>query len=213
MLELNVIGKTPNEMTDTIKAKYDHDIYAIINKAKSVKNPYKGTIQDYQAAWLYVLAKQYNKPDYRILEIGTGKGYSTSFLALACPDAHITSISIRADEQQEAKQALDKLGILNVELITVSSSWEWLASLDNAPYYDMIFVDGDHNRVSKDLAFWDELRTGGLFLFHDYCPDYAANPQPIVFNELNKFKKSLDRTDFDVLIVDNEDIGMAGLYK
>lgn len=214
MIKETVENKTPDEHIEFIRTFYEPNIRNIIDKANTIKLPYKGTMRDYQAAWLYVLARQYNKPELNILEIGTGKGYSTSYIAMACPNAHITTISIRADEQLEASQNLSKLALNNVDYVTVETSWDYLEELKTIDVkLDMVFVDGDHNRVKRDLGYWDILRDNGLFLFHDYCPTFAANPQPIVYAELNAFKDRLPRKDFDIKLIDNDHIGMVGLYK
>lgn len=207
---MKIINKSPTEIIDIIR-KDNPEIDAVIALSESVKNPYKGSMQQYQAACLYALAKRYNNPDSRILEIGTGKGYSTSYLVQAAPLAQITSLSVRDDEQLEAKNSISRLGYDNVEFITVNSR-DYFTSLENIQPFDLIFVDGDHARVQKDLVWYGRLNKGGLMLFHDYCPFDAANPQPHVYRVLNEFSTEINQP-FDVEIVDNVKIGMVGFYK
>lgn len=209
---MHIINKSPNDIIDLIRQQ-DREIDAVLAMANSVKMQYKGTIQDYQAACLYSLAKPYNVKDARILEIGTGLGFSTSFLAQACPQAEIVTISARADESEHAKNiVVNNLGFKNVEFV-VGKSWEYYYNNQYDRKFDLVFVDGDHARVQKDLVWYDRLHKDGLILFHDYCPEFAKNPQPHVFATLNAWKDSLGKDEFDVLVTDDFNIGMCGMYK
>ena len=100
-------------------------------------------------------------------------------------------------------------GFRDVDFVTVNSRDYFVDDNDS---YDLIFVDGDHARVQKDLVYWNSLNKGGLILFHDYCPFDAANPQPHVYRVLNEFSTEINQS-FDVEIVDNVKIGMVGFYK
>lgn len=207
---MHLINKSPKEIVSIIR-KDNPEIDAVLALSNSVKQHYKGTIMDYQAACLYALVKPYNNSDTRILEIGTGLGFSTSFLSQACPQSEIITLSVRPDESEHAKNIIrNNLGFKNVEFV-IAKSWEYAET--NIELYNVIFVDGDHAKVQKDLVFWEQLNEGGLMLFHDYCPEYAANPQPHVFATLNAFRERLGRAEFDVKIIDNSNIGMVGLYK
>jgi len=212
---MKIINKTPNEIINIIKQDTP-ELDAVMSLAESVKVYYKGSVQQYQACVLYKLCKPYN--GCNILEIGTGLGYSMSYIAQACPNSNITSIGVRPDETEHAKNIIhNNLGFKNVDFV-IGKSWEYnnIISDPNSSQYlefDVVFVDGDHARVQKDFVFWDRLNKGGLFVFHDYCPEYAANPQPYVYATLNTLKDKLGRKDFDVEIVDSDNIGMVGLYK
>lgn len=210
---MKIINKTPTQIIDIVR-KDNPEIDAVIALSESVKQSYKGSMQQYQAACLYALAKRYNPKEFgytRILEIGTGKGYSTSYLVQACPDAHIISLSVRADEQLEAKNVIDRLGYkTGVQFVTANSRDYVDEAFEHK--FDLIFVDGDHAKVQKDLIYWDFMAKGGLMLFHDYCPFDAANPQPHVYRVLNEFSTEINQP-FDVEIVDNVKIGMVGFYK
>lgn len=207
-------NKSPNEIVDELRS-LNPELTEVINKCESVKVNYKGSVLTYQAMCLYALAKQYNSPDTRILEIGTGKGYSTSYIASACPNAQITTLSISYEESEHARNIVrNNLGFKNVTFRVVESSWQYyqdmtnLLDFSNQPMYDMIFVDGDHNKVAKDLVWWNNIVDGGLFVFHDYTPKETT-----VTRVLNEFKEQLGKKQFDVLIADTDNIGMAGFYK
>lgn len=209
---MQIINKTPNEIIDIIRQKH-REIDAVLALSNSVKQQYKGTVQDYQAACLYALAKPYNNKEARILEIGTGLGFSTSFLAQACPDAQIITLSVRPDESEHAKNIVQKnLGFKNVEFKAMES-WKYYNVRENTEYFDFVFVDGDHAKVQRDLVWYNDLHQDGLILFHDYCPEFAKNPQPHVYATLNAWKDNLQKDNFDVLITDNFHIGMCGIYK
>lgn len=212
MVNYRIIEETPLEIIDIVREQH-REIDAILAFLNSSKLQYKGTVREYQAACLYALAKPYNVKEARILEIGTGKGYSTSFLAQSCPNAEIITISARQDESDEAKRVIEKeLGFKNVEFV-VAKSWEYYIKNQTEPKFDFIFVDGDHAKVQRDLVWYEELHKDGLILFHDYCPENASNPQTHVYNVLNKWLVDLGKDDFDVKIVDNELVGMVGLYN
>lgn len=207
-------NKTPNEILDYLRER-NKELDDVISRCESVKIHYKGSVLLYQAACLYTLAKNYDSEETNILEIGTGKGYSTSYLASACPNSNITTLSISRDESEHAKNLVrNNLGFKNVDFQVVSSSWDYYKSLteftdlERQTMYDFIFVDGDHNRVANDLVWWNNIVDGGLFVFHDYTPKETT-----VTRVLNDFKAQLGKEQFDVLITDNNQIGMAGFYK
>lgn len=165
-------------------------------------------VAEYQAAVLYALAKAYNKRGARILEIGTFIGYSAAALAEGAPKAKIITLNPAAHEVEQAQANL--IPYKNVTVIQ-AHSWEYLAENPDAKF-DLIFVDGDHKRIRADLPFWDKLNAGGLMIFHDYSPPGTYRACPPVFEALNEFKQMLER-DFDVLVVDDGGVGMAGFYK
>lgn len=164
-----------------------------------------GQMEAYQAAALYKLARQQNRHGANFLEIGTLHGYSAALLSLAAPRANIITLNPRKDENAIARKNLR--GYPNVRVLDVKS-WEHL--IDYAgPELDLIFVDGDHNRIALDLPWWQHLKVGGLMIFHDYSPNASA----IVYAVLNKVSEILKR-DPDVRVIDTEKlIGMVGFIR
>lgn len=165
-------------------------------------------IEVYQAYALYALAKRFNRPGARVLEIGTAIGYSAAVLASALPDAQIITLNPHAAEAAKARANLSAWG--NVQVVE-SLSWDYLETYAGEPF-DLIFVDGDHKRVRRDFAWWDHLRDGGLFLFHDYSPAGTYRACVPVYEALNELRDELKR-DFDVLIVDDGGVGIAGFVR
>ncbi len=168
----------------------------------------KQQIERYQAAALYKLAGQYNRPDACILEIGTYYGYSAAVIALAAPQAIFLTLNPREWEVADARRNLAHF--INVNVIQ-DHSWDYLKNYP-PPDLDLIFIDGDHKRVKLDLPWWNYVTLGGLMLFHDYSPLGSRRHCPPVFEAVNEFANWLGREP-DVSIIDSGRVGMAGFYK
>lgn len=164
----------------------------------------KGRLLECQAAALFALAQPFNGG--RILEIGTLLGYSAAILAQAAPKARITTLNPAAGEAEVARRNLRRWSHVTV---LDQRSWDFLATDDNT--YDLIFVDGDHNRISLDLPWFNRLRVGGLMLFHDYSPLGSPSASPIVYAALNGAAARFH--GFDVLVIDDQQTGLAGFYR
>lgn len=162
----------------------------------------RGQLEPYQAAVLFALAQRYDGG--RILEIGTLHGYSASIIAQAAPEAEIITLNSAGHEMEIARRNLAEWA--NVE-VKQAVSWELLETYEG-PEWNMVFVDGDHKRVARDVPWWDWVAEGGLILFHDYSPMRC----PPVYEAVNGLGETLGREP-DILIMDDEEIGMAGFYK
>lgn len=158
----------------------------------------------YQAAALYGLAQRFNVAGAEILEIGTLAGYSASIMAQAAPKAHIVTLNIRHWEVEEAKVAL--MGYKNID-VKEAVSWEYLAAYKGTEL-DFIFVDGNHNRVAKDVGWFNWLKPGGLMVFHDYSPLTSS----VVYDTINLMIAKLGR-QLDIMVIDTNKIGMAGIMR
>lgn len=158
----------------------------------------------YQAMALYHLAVPFNKTGNTILEIGTAAGYSASILAQAAPEAKILTLNPRHWECETAKVNLEPYP--NVQIIE-DWSWEYLTRWDRGELA-MIFVDGHHNKVKRDLPWFNYLMIGGLIFFHDY----SILTSSISYEVINDFAASLGR-GLDISIVDQDKTGMAGIYR
>lgn len=171
----------------------------------------KRKMLDYQLMALYILAQKYNWLGSRILEIGTGHGASGYMLAKAAPLAQIVSLTISPAESAVAKELWRKGGCNNITGI-VEASWDYLARTDGRVMVDMVFVDGDHNNIARDLPWFNRLSIGGLLLCHDYSGERSRTPSPIVYAELNLLSVRLHR-EFEVMIVDDGGVGMVGFFR
>jgi predicted O-methyltransferase YrrM len=161
-----------------------------------------GEVHNDHAKALFNLVKQYNKENALILEIGVKLGFTVAIMAMACPKARIIGVN---PSNVEIRAARNNLAPYKNTKLIAKKSWHYLPECQVK--FDVIFVDGDHNRVAKDLPWWSKLKKGGLMLFHDY--DKAKSR--IVYNELNNFAKQLKR-GFDFYMVVNGN-GLVGFYK
>lgn len=179
--------------------------------ADMVRKP-KREIAEYQAAALYALARKYDRPDAKFLEIGTALGYSARVLAEAAPQAFITTLNPRADEIAVARKNLARYP--NVDIVQATSV-DYLASMIRAdPWhrYDLVFVDGDHARVVADLPYWNFVAEGGLFVFHDFSPAGTYRECLPVFEAVSMFASWLGRWP-DAVVIDDRSVGMAGFVR
>lgn len=186
------------------------EIPTVLANARRACPTRKRQIAEYQAAALYAAARPYNVRGARILEIGTFEGYSAHVLSQACPQAHIITLNPKPWEVQLARVHLQGRRVsLRSDL-----SWDYLdqhIKFKNAPF-DVVFVDGDHAQILRDLPWFDEVRVGGLIVFHDYSPADSPRPCPPVYDALNHMRDALGR-DFDVLVVDDTRVGLAGFIR
>jgi predicted O-methyltransferase YrrM len=171
--------------------------------------PVKRQLLEYQLVALAQLASQFDREGARILEIGTGHGGSGFLLATVAPQARVLSLTVSGAERAIAARLWADRGLRNISVL-VESSWEFLAR--STETYDCIFLDGDHNRIARDLPWFNRLREGGLLLCHDYSPQNSRAPSAIVYAALNAMAERLGRP-FDVCLVDDDQIGMAGFYR
>jgi predicted O-methyltransferase YrrM len=183
---------------------------AAVETSKTIK---PGLLR-YQAMFLFGLAQQFNRAGANILELGTAVGYSASMMAQGAPLARIVTLNPRQGEIELAKKNLRPWP--NVTVV-VMYSWDYLertpaAQTPNETRLDMVFVDGDHNQIARDLPWFNRLSVGGLFLCHDYTPLGSKKPSPIVYAELNRMAERLGRP-FDVSLIDDGRVGMAGFYR
>ena len=204
---MNLTG-TADEIMVTIARQYP-GVRTDLARARAIVP--NGKVQDtlwmYQASCLYALACGYDGK--RILELGTYYGFTAAVMALAAPKASIISINPSLFEVEIARKNLEQFK--NISVIC-RYSWDYLQMIDSEWMFDMIFVDGDHKRVREDFPWWNRLNPGGLFFFHDYSPNGSGRACPSVYRALESFKGWLGRK-FDVMIVDDQQVGMAGYYK
>jgi predicted O-methyltransferase YrrM len=201
---MNIVGLKPEYIFDHFIAIHPeipnvlHDVDYLWHRKAVLR---------YQAAALYGLTKFYARRN--ILEIGTATGYTAAIMAKACPDVTVTTINPNRKEFQASSKHLTAFS--NVKSICEASIDFWLRG--HAEIYDFIFVDGDHRNVANDFIFWENLTPGGVIIFHDYSPRNAAHPVPVVWHQLNFFKRLLNKTEFDILITDVHKTGIAGFIK
>jgi len=164
----------------------------------------EGLMLDWQLAWLYALAQPYDGAP--ILEIGTYRGKSALVMAMACPRSAVITLTIHSKEAAEAACAVAGRQVD----IRVVKSWDYLAGY-SGPDLGMVYVDGDHNQVIRDLGWFNWLIVGGLLLLHDWSP-VGSPPVQACYRAIGEFSRTLGRPP-DVQIVDTRQVGMAGFYR
>ena len=194
-----ILQGKPQELKNIISEKYPAASDAYQN---SVHIP--AQMLPYQALALYALATRYNVEGANILEIGTAAGFSAAMIAQAAPLAKIVTLNPRDWEVATAARSLEPWP--NVTTVK-AASWDYLDAYQG-PQLDMVFVDGDHNRVPKDLPWYNWLKVGGLMLFHDY----SETACPAVYKTVNRMIIDFNRL-LDVKIIDDNKIGLAGFYR
>ena len=182
----------------------------ILNRANLIaQGSHNKRVYPYQSVWLYHLCKQ-TPPVANMLELGTYYGYTTAIMALSSPDARITTLEPGLGYPDAVRNLA---GLKNVECLCVKSMdylglYSWIMP---SGVFDLIFVDGDHNKIERDLHWWNLLKTGGMIVFHDYSPAGSGRPCPIVFETLNRFATWLRVPD--ELIQDENGVGMVAWIK
>ena len=119
-----------------------------------------------RAQLLYRIAR-YFKPQ-TTLELGTSLGIATQALALGHPNNHITSIEGCPNTSAFAQQQLSKIQPNNIAVIT--GDFDTVLPKLQAPQYDLIFIDGHHNKAAT-LRYFEQLlnkaHNDTLFIFDD----------------------------------------------
>lgn len=107
-----------------------------IGSGQTISQPY---VVAFMAEQLRLTGKE------KVLEIGTGSGYSTAILAALA--SKVFSIEIRPELFRQAKEHLEKLGVRNVELRAADGYRGWP---EEAPF-DAILVTAAPERVPPPL--------------------------------------------------------------
>lgn len=158
----------------------------------------------HQACTLILLARQFAGKKASILNIGCAYGYSTACLAEGAPDASIVSLDVDPRRIEVAKRALDRYP--NIQVLRMAS-WDYLVA-HNDLKWDMIFVDGCHRAIWRDMPFYSTVEPGGIFLSHDYVPARF----PFVVEALDSLTKQFARP-YDVRIYDDRGCGVVGMVR
>lgn len=96
---------------------------------------------------------QYLNPK-SILELGTNLGIATYTMAIANPEAIITSIEGCPNLSKFTAEQLKKNTVTNVKLI--NNTFLEALKEDSNSSYDLIFIDGDHSKEST-LSYFNQL--------------------------------------------------------
>jgi predicted O-methyltransferase YrrM len=111
-----------------------------------------------------------------ILELGTGTGMGTLYLALPSSKAKVFSIDGNRDLHRVAQNVFEITGISNVELVTGAFNEHLPGILDNFEQLDFVVFDGDHQYQSTIDYFeicLKKIHNLSVFVFDDihWSPD------------------------------------------
>jgi len=187
-----------------------HELYEALDNegvraALAATEHIRGKMLAYQYALLHRLAGEFDGG--RILEIGCFYGRSALVMAMGAPRASLTTMS--PERAQVSAVRLHRKGH-KIEVLCVKS-WDLLKRDTNV--WGMVYVDGNHHEVERDLPWFNRLREGGLMLFHDYTgADAEKRGHSFVCKAVDGMGEKLGREP-DVLVIDDTGIGMAGFYR
>ena len=123
----------------------------------------------------------------RIIEVGTGLGYSAMLLAAGAPDAMVETVEHDQSYAELAEANIREAGLAGRVSVLRGPSAETLARLN--PTYDFAFFDGDPDTCLDDLAQFERLVPPGgvvvssnLFLAR-YVPDAPWVPKLTAYRE------------------------------
>jgi predicted O-methyltransferase YrrM len=121
-----------------------------------------------QGKLLYLLTKMCGA--YRVLEIGTLGGYSTTWLARALPDGGmITSLELDQKHADVARKSVDRAGVGARVTIHVGPAEQTLQQLieQRTPKFDLIFIDADKPGYPRYLDLSLQLSRPGTIILAD----------------------------------------------
>ncbi len=106
-----------------------------------------------------------------ILEIGTGLGISTAYMALAKRNAQMITLEGNEELAEEAQLTFDQLAIDHVTIKTGSFSKQLPKALEELKSLDFAFIDGNH-RYDATLEYFYQ------------CQSFANNGTILVFDDI-----------------------------
>lgn len=140
------------------------------------------------------------KPGHRILDIGSGSGYTSALLArLSAPNGKVIALELDSEVINHSKKVITEFCSdveKNIEFKNVDGSFGFK---DFAPY-DSIFVGGCVNTLPKE--WFDQLKVGGKMV----VAVSALSPEKTPIQVLRRISKSNDvsYTIDDIMDVDYE---------
>jgi predicted O-methyltransferase YrrM len=140
-------------------------------KQKSIRKLVKeGSLPDKYGKLLFRLLNKM-APE-TIIELGTGTGMGTLYLALPCSKARVVSIDGNGELHEIAKNLFDVAEVSNVELRNGSFQQHLPEILNRVEQVDFVLFDGDH-RYESTLEYFD------------FCLKKAHNDSVFVFDDIH----------------------------
>jgi len=215
IMNINDIIKLVKQNNEKLKNLYYKELLSFLDLNIHPKSAIR--ICEAQTLYAIIVEKKYKN----ILEIGTGTGFSTCYLAKALLDqdishhgAPLTTIDI-TDRKSEHSIILnlEKHNIKDYVNFIIGSSLDVLPALLNEnKKYDLIFIDGSHDHETTKQDFNNSinlLNDGGCIVFHDVykAPENNLGPRN-VFDDVSseQFYKILFNEELFDLFNYKEDI-------
>jgi len=129
--------------------------------------PYE--LDNFQVNYLYGLndlCVKYVEKDFRILELGSNDGVSTSLFSTFAKEV----VSVDMNISERMKNILEKYK----NIVFHKMSFDDFISIDSDNLYDLIYIDGNHDydSINRDINnFKYKVKTGGYIAGHDYNSD------------------------------------------
>jgi predicted O-methyltransferase YrrM len=113
-----------------------------------------------------------------IIEIGTGLGIGTLWLAQACPEAHITSIDSEIDHHVSVRELLQEAEIPASRVRLISEKALDVLPKMNEASYDLVVIDADYHNVQAyvDQAITLVRARGSVIVVGVLGDDLVADP-------------------------------------
>ena len=160
-----------------------------------------------QGRLLYVLTKLSGAQ--RVLEIGTLGGYSTTWLARAVGErGSVTTLELEQKHADIARKSLDRAGVGRQVVIEVGPAKTTLHRLSdqNAPAFDLIFIDADKTGYAAYLDLSLKLSRPGTVIIADnlirdgaVMDENATDPTVRAIREFNATVAAHPRLDSIIL--------------
>lgn len=117
---------------------------------------------------LYLLSKHFGTDG--ILELGTGLGMSTLYLAIGAPSGTVVSVEGHQPYAQRAEQELKKVDVNNVRIVTAQFEEALEKLKSERKQFGLFYIDGDHTLSSTISNFErciDISTQNAIFIFDD----------------------------------------------
>ena len=131
-----------------------------------------------------------------VIELGTGLGISTAYLAAGAPFSKIISVEGSAEKYVFAGKFLDELGFPSIELLNADFEEVYPGLLDEAEGRVMVFIDGDHRyepSMRRSLALLNHEKISEAVLILDDI--YWSKEMEAAWRDLSSLPGSLISID------------------
>ncbi len=149
------------------------DIKQLFEQAKAHQQEHGCSAHPYEnGEKLVAVVNKYHSK--RILEIGTGCGYTAAIMALASPGIYIDTLEKDFEHAQYATDFIGQVGVKDRVKIIVAQAEEFLPNLTEP--YDLIFFDGYQIHYEFLTQYERLVKDGGiLFLANNHLKSKTSD--------------------------------------